>query len=67
MRETTTTKKQSMKVSIYNGKSESVMVTDFGFHHDSGHRNNEIIVLRVREMFSHIFKTQSGVSNVSRK
>jgi len=34
-----------MKVSIYNGKSESVMITDFGSHHDSKHSSIDIIVL----------------------
>jgi len=45
MRETTTNKKQPMKVSIYNGKSESVMITDFGSHHDPEHSIKDIIYL----------------------
>ena len=45
MRETTTNKKQPMKVSIYNVKSESLMSCYYGSHHDPEHSINEIIYL----------------------
>jgi len=34
-----------MKVSIYNERNESVIITDFGFDHDSEYKIIEIIVL----------------------
>ena len=45
MRETTTNKKQPMKVSIYNGISDGLMSCYYGSHQDSEHGSIDIIVL----------------------